>query len=209
MTIRQFVRRPCGLMGSWMRASSPGQALVEMALVVPFLLAIALNVVNFGYLFLVAVNLAASPRSGALYSILGSATPASSQPNFPGMPAAGPTGTNTSVSNLSLNDLNGALYQGTSAGIQVCTSVGAPSTWTPSSPAPCTSYNTAKCSNCTPDLDLEEPATPFVLNRVDVTYTFYPLIPGFAFNLFAQVVPVCGQSGECTFHRMAEMREMN
>ncbi len=52
-------------------ASSSGQALVETALIVPFLLMLALNTINFAYFFVVAINLAAAPRSGTLYSTLG------------------------------------------------------------------------------------------------------------------------------------------
>ena len=53
-----------------------GQAMIETAIVLPILLALAFNVINFGYFLLMAVNLAAAPRSGALYSIIGAATPA-------------------------------------------------------------------------------------------------------------------------------------
>ncbi len=178
--------------------------MLETALVLPLLLVIVFNTVNFAYLFLVALNLTSSTRSGALYSIQGGETPASIS-----LPQAGPTTTQTSVSYLALNDLNGALANGTSAGVQVCTSAGAPSSWTALQPTPCTQSNFT-CptgATCTPDTDIEAPV--FVLNRVDVNYTFHPLIPGFAFNLYTQVLPVCGASGTCTFHRMAEMREMN
>ena len=41
-----------------------GQALLETALVLPLLLVLILNVINFGYFFFVALNLSAAPRSG-------------------------------------------------------------------------------------------------------------------------------------------------
>ena len=187
---------------------SSGQSLVETALIVPFLLMIALNVVNFGYFFLVAINLAAAPRSGTLYSTLGSATPASSGASFPGLPPPGPVSTNTSVSYLSVNDLNGALYQGTSAGVQVCSSVvGLSNSGTTTQTANCNQYQGA--SAYADDTDLEAPT--FILDRVDLQYTFTPLIPGTPFNIVLLASPICTSVGgvTCTFHRMSEMREMN
>lgn len=46
---------------------SSGQALLETALVLPVLLALIFNVINFGYFFLVPLNLSAAPRSGVEY----------------------------------------------------------------------------------------------------------------------------------------------
>ena len=198
----------------WGFASSSGQALVETALIVPFLLMLALNTINFGYFFLVAVNLAAAPRSGALYSIVGSATPTSLS-----LPAPGSPSSTTSVSYLTYRDMTGALYSPTTqATLQVCSV-----TASPSSPFinPGTSQ-TVKCVTCsgsscgsagagspTPHSDLESPS--FVLNRVDVSYQFTPLIPGTPFNIVLLASPVCTTAGgvTCTFHRFAEMREMN
>lgn len=186
------------------RSQNSGQALVETALIVPFLLMIALNVVNFGYFFLVAVNLAAAPRSGALYSILGGATPTQGA----ALPPAGPTGTTTTVSYLTLNDMTGALYNGGSAAVQVCSStVGVANPGTTSQTSQCSQYNSSPAYAV--DADPEAPS--FILNRVDVTYTFSPLIPGTPFNIVLLASPICTSSGgvTCTFHRMAEMREMN
>ena len=45
------------------KASRSGEGLIETALIVPFLLTMILNAVNFGYFFLVALNLTAAPRS--------------------------------------------------------------------------------------------------------------------------------------------------
>lgn len=184
-------------------SGTSGQALIETALIVPFLLMLALNVVNFGYFFLVAVNLAASPRSGAEYSILGGATPPS-----PALAPAGGATTTNSVSYLSLNDMTGALYNGGAAGVQVCSStVGLSNPGTASQTSKCSQYNSSP--SYAADTDLEAPQ--FVLNRVDVTYTFTPLIPGTPFNIVLLASPLCSSSGgvTCTFHRGAEMREMN
>src|SRR5262250_164628 len=73
-----------------------GQALIETAVSLPFLLALAFNVINFGYFFVIAVNLASSPRTGTLYSIFGSQTPST-----PGLP------TPALVNTLTKADLTG------------------------------------------------------------------------------------------------------
>ena len=85
-------------------ACNSGQALIETALIVPFLLTLIFNVVNFGYFFLVAINLGAATRSGALYSILGASTPIGVDLADPG-----PTTAPSSVSFLTLGDLTGAV----------------------------------------------------------------------------------------------------
>ena len=193
-----------------LRRDTRGQALLETVLLMPLILLIVLNVINFGYFFVVMVNLAAAPRSGVEYSILGFATPGSFS-----LPAAGPPSTSTSVSYLSQQDLTGAINAPTGASLQVCTSLNG--------------FNgsgasqTTKCVTCTgntcgavgvgspaPSSDPEAPN--FVLNRVDVTYTFSPIIPGTPFGLALLPLPTCASAGgnvTCTFHRQVSMREMN
>ena len=197
MTFRLFVRRR-------MQTSSLGQALVEMALLVPFLLMVVLNTLNFGYFFLVAVNLAASPRNGVEYSIQGFETPAAIA-----LPCAVPSGTicpsTESVSYLSLGDITGALDKGANAGVNVCSeSVGVAGSGT-SLVSTCQQVNSSPTYSPSPDPE----APNFILNRVDVTYTFQPLIPGRIFNILLLASPICSSSGSCTFHKQASMREMN
>jgi hypothetical protein len=198
----------CGL---WSTGSS-GQAMVETALIVPFLLFIVLNVINFGYFFVVAINLTAAPRSGALYSIQGSSTPGnmSLPPAGSGTAPAASDCTSTTLSPAPVEyltncDLYAGISSGLSAEVQVCTSEGASSTWSSSQAAPCYQYQSSPSySN---DKDLNAPA--FVLNRVDVTYQFTPLVKGTVFNIYTLALPSQCSAGSCTFHRMAEMREMN
>ncbi len=183
-----------------------GQALIETVLVMPLMLLIILNVINFGYFFLVAVNLAATPRAGVEYSILGFATPGSLS-----LPNAGPPNTQTTISYIGQQDLTGALNAPTSATIEVCSptvgvNVGPPQT------TQCTSCSGSTCTSNsnTPPTDPESPN--FVLNRVDVTYTFSPIIPGTPFGLALLPLDVCSSSGgnvTCTFHREVLMRVMN
>jgi len=190
--------------------SSSGQALVETALVLPFLLLVLLNAVNFGYFYLVALNLTAASRSGALYGMIGSATPAGTA-----LPAATGTATNT-VSYLAYQDLTGSLFNPGAATIQVCSAqlgVNGTGSSQTANCSTCTSSTTA-CSAAgagspTPDSDPEAPT--FVLNRVDVVYAFSPIIPGTPFGLALLPLSVCSSSGgtvTCTFRRQLSMRAM-
>jgi len=190
------------------KASRSGEGLIETALIVPFLLTMILNAVNFGYFFLVALNLTAAPRSAVEYSIQGFATPATT--TLASGPSSGnPSADNSSVAYLIYQDMIGALSSSTSATVTVCSnSLGSGKCVT------CSGYNTAcGAPAASPGgANYTDPEASFVLNRVDVTYTFQPLIPGTAFNLTLLPASICSPSGgsvSCTFHRYASMREMN
>jgi Flp pilus assembly protein TadG len=175
-----------------------GQALIETALVLPLLLVFVFNTVNFGYFLLVAINLAAAPRTGALYSILGSQTTTT-----PALPAP------SVVNSLTVGDLTGAIYNGVNTKVQVCTPA-FPSLFDPSTGLPnCTQYNTSPTYAVAAD---PEPSN-FVLNQVDVTYSFSPLIDKTFFNaaVLAAGFPcsVSGGNVYCTFHRRVYMRVMD
>jgi len=194
---------------AWRRDSS-GQALLETILLVPLVLLLMLNVINFGYFFLVATNLAAAPRSGVEYQMLGFATPGAFS-----LPAAGAS------SYVSQQDLTGAVNAPTGANIQVCSSTvglsGAGVTQTTKCQT-CTGTPTGTLLSCgaistgtpTPSSDPEAPN--FILARVDVDYTFTPLIPGTPFGLMLLPISTCSSAGgsvTCVFHRQVSMREMN
>ena len=190
-----------------LKRDAGGQALVETALTLPFLLALAFNAVNFAYFFIVAINLAAAPRSGVEYSILGTSTPSS-----PTLPVPGPASAPLSVSYLTLNDLTGAIGSGGSAGVQVCSQavlIGGSGTNAGGAAlkANCAQYNGSPLYRV--DADPEAPS--FILNRVDVTYTFHPLIDQRIFNLILPASVCTGSGGgvTCTFHRQTSMRAMN
>ena len=176
-----------------------GQALVETAVSLPFLLALAFNVINFGYFFVISVNLASSPRTGGLYTILGSQTPST-----PGLPF--PDGVNT----LTKGDVTGGLYNGSTMPVQVCTSVNGYDVSGGQHLAKCTRYNSSPTYTVLAD---PENSLEFMLHQIDVTYTFTPLIDQRLFNLIllAPGLP-CSASGgavSCTFHRKTYMRAMN
>jgi hypothetical protein len=186
-----------------------GQSLIETVLLMPLMLLIVLNVINFGYFFVIAVNLAAAPRSGVEYSILGFSTPSSLT-----LPPAGPPSTTTTISYLSQQDLTGAINAPTGASIQVCSqtvgvNVGPPRT---TKCVTCTGSSCGAPGTGSPAPDPDPEAANFILNRVDVTYTFKPLIPGTPFGLSLLPLSACSSSGgnvTCTFHRQVSMRVMN
>ncbi len=184
--------------------NTSGQALIETALILPLVMLLVLNIINFGYFFLVALNLTASPRNAVEYSILGFQTPGSQS-----LPKDEP------VSYLAGQDLYEAISSPSSVSIQVCSSTVGVSG---SNCAPCTLSSTDMSATCSaggtgspaPSSDPESPI--FVLDRVDVDYSFHPIIPGTPFGLALLPLQVCSSSGTtvtCRFHRQVSMREMN
>jgi Flp pilus assembly protein TadG len=181
-----------------------GQALVETALILPLLMLLLLNAVNFGYYYLVALNLTSASRTASLYGMVGSATPAGTA-----LPTA--TGSaNTTVSYLAYQDLTGSLLSPGNATVQVCSAaLGVSGTGSAQTSQCETCTNSTTCGatpgagSPTPDSDPEAPL--FVLNRVDVTYTFSPIIPGAPFGLL--VLSLC-PSNKCTFSRHLSMSAM-
>ena len=197
------------------REPETGQSIIETLLMMPFLLFLLLNAVNFGYYFLMLINLTASQRTGAEYSIMGSATPSAIS-----LPTTGPSSNILSVSYITYQDLTGAVYAPTTKGaLQVCSpSKGLVNPGTPTERADCDTFGTAPTGYTwpTPHTDPEKnsglTAPAFVLNRSDVAYTFTPLIPATAFNVALLLSPNCTSSGgnlSCYFHRYSEMRAMN
>jgi hypothetical protein len=184
---------------------------METILIMPLFLTIVLNAVNFGYFFLMALNLTSSARSGGLYSIMGSATPSQNV-----LPPAGPPTSNTSVSYLTYRDLTGSVYLPTTNGsLQVCSpSVGINNAGTTNETSACTTFgsiSTFTAPDSDPELNAGNTAPAFLLNRVDVTYQFQPLVPLMPFNIVVLASPACTSAGAivtCTFTRHTEMRVM-
>jgi TadE-like protein len=176
--------------------ASRGQSLVETALMIPLLLILILNAVNFGYFLLVTLNLTSATRNGIEYAIQGSSTPANAAlPDSKTSTAS----IATNVRFLIAQEL-GAFNQG-NLNVTVCSlSLG---------------NNGSGNSICDPsgtsaDAD-PEPAMGFVLNRIDVSYSFQPIIPETPFTLAVLSIPACSSNNgktTCLFNRHAEMRAM-
>ncbi len=199
------------------RRSSRGQSLVETALMLPLLLLLVCNVVNLGYFFLVIVNLTGASRSSALYSIEGSYTPYAQQEAPSGTTSSSILTTPGTVAYTVYQDLNGAVWNPTGSTVRVCTQMNINS-GTGSGVNGAGSSQVANCETCTsagcgtagvgspaPNADPEAPS--FVLNQIDITYTFNTLIPGTMFNLPLQASAICN-GGSCQFVRSARMRSM-
>jgi hypothetical protein len=155
------------------------------------------NAVNFGFYFLVALNLSASTRSGTLYSIQGSATPKNLS-----LPIL------TSVRDLTRQDLQGALALFSTASVRVCS---AADSGTTGGTGGCRTYGSATFQALT-STDADPEPTLFVQNRVDIAYTFKPIIPGTPFGITLLATPSCTSSSgtiSCTFYRHVSMRAMN
>ncbi|MFB3920871.1 MAG: TadE/TadG family type IV pilus assembly protein [Terriglobia bacterium] len=178
--------------------SERGQSLIETALILPILLLLTFNAINFGYFFFVAVNLTSAPRSGVQYAILGFQTPQSLD-----LPPPGPATSTTSISFVTYEDMRGVLTGSSSATVQVCSSkvgpVGVGGT------TACVKYPSGSPSY-TPAPDPEAPL--FRLARVDVVYQLTPIIPSFVLPTPAGPISLA-LLPTLNMHRQVSMREMN
>jgi Flp pilus assembly protein TadG len=198
-----------------------GQSLVEVVAMMPVMLLLLGNALNFGYFFIYALNLQSAPRTAAEYSVMGGATPAGTAlppaTTNTSCPASNP---NCSVSTLLYQDLLSFKEATTNGAVQVCSQSNGLS---PSGALSlCTNTSTPgsfswPAPDQDPELNSAGTGPAFSLNRVDVAYTFTPLIPGFPFNLVVFGFPACGggsvsccnPNGTCILHRSTEMRVMN
>ncbi len=181
--LRKILRRRRGARGEG------GQSLLEAAMAMPLLLAIGFNAINFGYFWTMVMVLSTAPRMGAQYATQGGAVV-----QVPGDP------TPTQVSNLVYANVSGEFGGSTSnVQVRVCSkSLGVTGSG---------ASQLAKCATTTgPSLVTfsavpADPEAPlYVLDAVDVAYTFKPPIPG---PVFGVVLP-----SNLTFHRATYMRSL-
>jgi Flp pilus assembly protein TadG len=197
MWVRYKAAKRC----TWKRTQ--GQSLIEITLTLPVMLLVMLNAVNLGYFYLVVLNLGAAARNATEYSIQGYDSNAAAA-----LPPAGPSTSASSVSYLAYQDLTGALNAPSSAALSVCTMGNGTSGAGATQTSNCSSYGTATFP-ATPS-DPEAPS--FVLNRVAISYTFSPLIPGTPFGLALLPSGACTSASltmTCTFQAQAVMRAMD
>jgi Flp pilus assembly protein TadG len=145
-----------------------GQSLLETAVTMPLLLAIAFNLINVAYFWFVLLSMSAASRQGVQYASQGgSAAGTISAP------------TTAAVSDLVYENVTNAMGTTTSnVAVRVCSSAKGvnPATGV----ALCDSFGPAFAFSA-PAADPEAPV--YVLNRVDVGYTVTPIIPGSAFGV--------------------------
>ena len=155
-----------------------GQALVEYALTLPFILLLVVNVVNFGGFFYGWITMANAARAGAEYAILGGASVGAIEPANGGQ-----------IINMITQDIS-SLPNSSTLVVSICQN-----------------YNgtiTSLAGSCSAIPTDPEP-TNYVLTTVDTTYTYKPFIPaGFQFpglGIYATLPPT-------TVHRRTVMRSI-
>jgi len=169
--------------------SSSGQSLLEVAMMLPFLVALVAYAVDFGYFFIAAATITSAARNATQYSVLGYQSPSQGS-----LPVAGPDSSGISVAEEAIGDMASLKNSGTTAIVEVCSaSLG-------------TSDNKANCASYGPPgttyVPAQDPEAPhFVLQRVDVTYTVQPPIAMSFFKI--SLLPTM------QFHRQVSMRAMN
>jgi len=152
-----------------------GQALIEFALILPMVFLLIVNAVNFGAFLFAWITVANSARTGAQYSVMGPAS-------------VGTTATPTAaqVTTLVTNDI-ASLINRASLTVRICTNTN----------------GTIACSGGGSGTPLADPEpTDYVLESVDVAYTYRPLISLWDFpglGIHATLPPT-------TIHRQVSMR---
>ena len=162
--------------------SRRGSNLVEFALILPLVLLLVVNVVNFGSYLYTCIAISNASRAGAQYMILSSASV-----GYPREAIA------SQITTLVQNDLGSAI--GGSATINVCTNNNG--TYHP------ISIGTGACASASNTDGFSDPEpTHYVLATVDVTYTWQPPIPLWEFPNLKIHATLPTQ----TIHRTAVMR---
>lgn len=157
-------------------ARRQGQALIEFALILPLLLLLILNVVNFAAYIYAGITIANAARAGAQWMILGGA--------WVGEPVPAP---HSQVINVVMQDAS-VLPNASSLQVRVCTNNAGNVSCTGSGSFP------------SPPTDPE--AGLYVLASVDVQYTYQPLIPAFDFPVLGIHLTLPASD----MHRRAVMR---
>jgi Flp pilus assembly protein TadG len=168
------------------RGGDEGQSLLETAVTMPLLLAIAFNLINVAYFWFVLLSLSAASRQGVQFASQGgSAAGTISAP------------TTAAVSNLVYENVTSAINGATTSNVAVRVCSSAKGVNPANGIALCDQFGPAFAFSA-PAADPESPV--YVLNRVDVGYTVTPVIPGTAFGV---LLP-----GNLQFQRHSSMRSL-
>ena len=136
------------------RKDTEGQALVEFALMVPFLFLLILITVNFGGFLYGWITVANAARAGAQYAVLGGASV--------GLPA---TPSNIDIQTLVTTDTSSL-----PSGVSVCVNTNAT-----------TSAVTGTCSFTIASIPADPEAPQYTLVAIDANYQFTSFFPHFEF----------------------------
>jgi Flp pilus assembly protein TadG len=136
-----------------------GSSLVEFALILPLLTLLAVNMVNFGAFFFAWITIANAARTASQYAAMAGATVTSPTPATAGQVAA-----------VVAADIS-SLMNNSSLAVRVCTRNGAT--------VACTTSGTGSFTD--PPADARAEASSYVMQWVDVKYTYQPVIPLFRF----------------------------
>ena len=170
-------------------SASSGQSLIEFALILPLLVLLVVNVVNFGSFMYAWIEVSNAARAGAQYMIMSGASL--------GHPRSA---TSASITQLVHDDL-ASLANGAAATVRVCTNNNGVFDLTSGQidssgkPVPCATGNT--------DGFVDPEAGGYVVATVDVSYTWQPLIPLWDFPRLGIHATL---PGNLTIHRTAVMR---
>ena len=164
-----------------------GQSLLETAVTMPLLLAIAFNVINVAYFWFVVLSLSAASRQGVQFASQGgSAAGTISAP------------TTAAVRDLVYENVTNAIKGTTTSNVAVRVCSSAKGVNAATGVALCDQFGPTFTFSAPPAADPEFPV--YVLNRVDVGYTVTPIIPGTAFGV---LLPANLQ-----FQRQSSMRSL-
>ena len=141
------------------RRSEAGNSLIEFALLLPLLLLVVVNAVNFGGFFYAWITMANASRSASQYASLAGASVSAPSP----VAAA-------QIYNVVTQDIS-SLRNQASLAVRVCTNN--------NGPISCSQTGTGSFTN--PPADVRPEASLYVMTWVDVLYTYQPLIPLFNF----------------------------
>jgi Flp pilus assembly protein TadG len=169
------------------RKEDSGQGMVEAAAILPFLLFVALNLINFAYFFYKYVNIIGASRDSAQYAVTGFQTP--NEPPLPALGSSADCTTQTTITGAACSDLAGNVVN------------------------PATNSTTGMTTPTDPEPHSGATQPLFLARRVTIDYTFSPLIPGPAKlgpSMLLSFLPGCsGNPVTCTIHSEATMRVMN
>lgn len=140
-----------------------GQALIECALVLPILILVILNVVNFGAFIYAWVSVANAARAGAQYWCMGGAmVTGPSTPTAPQVTAF--------VRRELASSLPMALPNWNTAQVRLCTN-------NPNRTPQIVCVGSGTVTPPPLDRDTDTDTTPYTLGTVDVTYSYRPVVP--------------------------------